>query len=401
MATIKIIQKQKPLSNGLYPIFLRIIKDRKTKLISLNIACDKENWNENKSVFRKNFPNYIQYNNSITNIKSRAEKIVSDFLSTGEDFTLKEFEEQFFNFKHDKKITVADFWEQHITELIESNRIGNSKYYRETMKSFFNVFDGDLFFKDITPNVLSTYEVYLRGRNNSENGISARMRAIRSIYNKAIAKGFASQENYPFKAYKVSKLKSAVNKRALSIKDVQKIKDFDTSQHPKLVDAKNYFLFSYFTRGMNFYDMMNLTWDDIIEDKIVYVRRKTGGRLRIKILEPVQQILDHYKSQNRSTKYVFPILLKDGLSALQIEYRKEKTIQIYNKQLKEIGNLCNINGTITSYVARHSFATNLKQKGVSTDIISEAMGHQNIAVTQAYLKELEDEVIDDAMSNLL
>ena len=84
-----------------------------------------------------------------------------------------------------------------------------------------------------------------------------------------------------------------------------------------------------------------------------------------------------------------------------MEYRKEKTLKKFNKDLKRIAELCEIDAKITSYVARHSFATNLKQKGVSTDVISEAMGYQNVAITQAYLKELENSVIDDAVEKLL
>ena len=108
-----------------------------------------------------------------------------------------------------------------------------------------------------------------------------------------------------------------------------------------------------------------------------------------------------YKNEANDTKYVFPILLKDKLSPTQIENRKKKTLQQYNKELKEIASICNINKPISSYVARHSYANSLKQKGISTDIISESMGHQNIAVTQAYLKELDNSLIDEAMEVLL
>ena len=89
------------------------------------------------------------------------------------------------------------------------------------------------------------------------------------------------------------------------------------------------------------------------------------------------------------------------MTPIQIEYRKDKVLKKFNKDLKRIGAVCGIEAKITSYVARHSFATNLKQKGVSTDVISEAMGHQNIAITQTYLKELENSVIDDAVDKLL
>lgn len=152
---------------------------------------------------------------------------------------------------------------------------------------------------------------------------------------------------------------------------------------------------------MNFADMMKLKWVDVVDGQIFYTRAKTKTNFRIKILLPVQEILDFYKENDNGSSYVFPILLRDEMTPVQIENRKKKTLQQYNKDLKEIASLCEINKTVSSYVARHSYANCLKQKGVATDIISESMGHQNVAVTQAYLKELDNSLIDEAMEVLL
>ena len=94
---------------------------------------------------------------------------------------------------------------------------------------------------------------------------------------------------------------------------------------------------------------------------------------------------------------MFPILLKEDLDPIQIANRKHKVMSIYNKQLKELADLGGIKKNISSYVARHSFAHCLKQKGVATDIISESLGYQNLAITQAYLKELDNSVLDKAV----
>lgn len=402
MATIKITQRTKILSNGEYPIFLRITKDRKSKYISLKLSCDISQWNEIKSEFRKSYVNYKQMNAALIEIRNRAEKIISDYLAKGEDITLDEFEALFLNFKLDKKVSVNDFWQEHIDDLNKSGRTGNARFFRDSKTSFFKFLGNKtIYFKDITPLLLDKYEVYLRSNDNIDSGIAVKMRAIRALYNDAIKKGCASKDYYPFITYKISKLKGSSNKRALSIDNVHKIINQDLSEHPNLINTRNYFVFSYYTRGMNFNDMMKLKWDDITEDKITYVRGKTKGRFVIKILEPVREILEYYRNQKRPTKYVFPIILKEDLTHIQLENRKEKTLKKFNKDLKQLASLCKIEDKITSYVARHSFATNLKQSGVSTDLISEAMGHQNVSITQAYLKELENDVIDDAMETLL
>lgn len=404
MATFKIILKNKIHSNGLYPIYLRVIKDRKSKLISTGYYCEKSQWNENKSEFRKGFPNYIQKNITLDKFQSRAEKIFNDAVSEGRDLTLNEFEELFFSFKNDKKVTVNDFWQNKIDNLVEAKQTGNARAYRDTKRSFFK-FIGEnkiIFFKDITSQLLNKYEVFLRSNNGTDGGISVKMRTIRALYNSAIEEGLASKENYPFTAYKISKFKNSGNKRAINSGEIEKIKNLDCVKNPDVLDSRNYFIFSYYTRGMNFYDMMMLRWSNIEGDKIIYTRRKTKGNFSIKITPPVREILDYYKTTSKNkTQYVFPILLSEDLTPTQIEHRKDKVLKRFNKDLKKIAELCKIDSKITSYVARHSFATNLKQRGVSTDIISEAMGHQNVAITQAYLKELESSVIDEAVEKLL
>jgi len=147
--------------------------------------------------------------------------------------------------------------------------------------------------------------------------------------------------------------------------------------------------------------MMKLKWNDIKGDRIFYTRSKAKGNFILKVLPPVQEILDYYQKNYSGTKYVFPLLLKENMTPTQIENRKSKTLKKHNKDLKEIARICEIDKNISSYVARHSFANCLKQKGVATDVISESMGHQNLAITQAYLKELDSSVLDEASELLL
>jgi integrase len=152
---------------------------------------------------------------------------------------------------------------------------------------------------------------------------------------------------------------------------------------------------------MNFVDMMKPRWTDIIDDKITYIRSKTRKPFVIKVVPPVQVILDFYKSQPSNTGYVFPILLHEGLEATQISYRKHKMLTRFNQELKEIAPIVGIHKNLSSYVARHSFATNLKYSGVATSIISESLGHRTQEVTETYLKSFENSVIDEAVEKLL
>ncbi|ESU24352.1 hypothetical protein FEDK69T_07970 [Flavobacterium enshiense DK69] len=401
MATFNIILRNKVNSRGQYPIVLRVTKNRKSKLIKLGYNCDSKDWDEMKSRFKKCYPNYIKRNSALVGFEQKAYSIIEEFNREEVDFTLDQFYEKFKG-KTDSNITVLEFWNEKVDDLNTAGRTGNAKAYIETQKSFFKfIKNKNIVFREITPAILDKYEVYLRANNNTDGGIGFKMRELRALFNDAIRKGIVAEKYYPFKLYKVSKLKKGNNKRALTREEVRLIENFDESVFPNLNEAKKLFIFSYYTRGMNFIDMMKLRWENIEGDRIVYTRSKTKVKFVIKILEPVKQILEYYKQVNPHTGYVFPILLREELTPMQIENRKVKKLKKFNSDLKLIAKEVGIVKPITSYVARHSFATNLKEVGVSTDVISQSMGHQSVSITSAYLKDFESEIIDDANEKLL
>lgn len=401
MASIKILLRDKPNKEGLYPVVLRIIKYRKIKLINLKLDCHKKDWDEKNSQFKKSYPNHIQGNTVLSVQDSKARRIINDFTLDEIDFTLTQFEEKFRGKKF-SNITVKEFWEDKIADLNKAGRTGNARAYLDTMNSFYKFAkNNQLKFNDISVLMLDKYETHLRATGSKDGGIGVRMRELRALYNDAIKRGIVDEKLYPFKAYKVSKLKGSGIKKALTKAEIKKIVDFDELKYPHLAESKKLFLFSYYTSGMNFFDIMKLRWKNIQNGRIVYIRSKTKGNFSVKILDPVRLILEEYKNLNKTTDYIFPILLKEGLTPVQIENRKAKKLKKFNSDLKKIAEIQEIESTVTSYVARHSYATNLKESGVSIDMISQSMGHQNVGITTAYLKDFDSNVIDDANEKLL
>lgn len=391
-ATIKLMLDGKPMANGDYAVYLRILKDRKQKKISLGLSCKKENFlNES---FTKQHPSHQTENEILLKLKGRALEIIRSFKLDHKNFTLEEFEEAFRGVKTTQRVKVINFFNEIISEMTRSGRISNAKAYNDTKDSL-KKFNGKNFsFEDVTPTFLEKYEVFLRENGSKNGGIAFRMREFRSIFNKARKRKLIPKEPYPFEDYKISKLKTETNKIALTLEEYKAIKKVDLTGQPHLLEAYNYFLFSILTRGMNFQDMMLLKWSNIRNGRIYYTRSKTKGKINLEIIPSVQKILDYYKAQNRPTQFVFPILLKEDLSPQQIAYRKQKVLRRYNLKLKEIAKLAGVNKSITSYVARHSFATILKMKGTPIEKISEMMGHSDVSITIAYLKEFSDEDLD-------
>lgn len=401
-ANVKIVMGGKAVSDGRYPIYLRLIKNRKKKEISLGIRGLKEHFVGEQ--FTKKHPTNKIDNELIFIQKKKAYEIIRNFQIEGVNFSLEDFEDAFRG-KEQGKDNVMLFFDEIIKEMKTSGRMGNARAYDEARMSLQRFMKDEkcriVMFKDLNPEVLEKFEVYMRSRGNQNGGIALKMRQIRALFNKAINRKIIGQEIYPFKFYKISKLKVNPNTRALSIDEFKRIRDVDLTEHPTLLEAYHYFMFSFYTRGMNFVDMMLLKKSDIIEKRIYYTRSKTKGNFSIEIMDKAQEIIDFYKERTADTKYIFPILLSDDMTAQQIEYRKNKVLGRYNRKLKELSKLVGVRKELTSYVARHTFATILKKKGTSTDVISELMGHADVQITKTYLQQFDSDELDSANRKLL
>ena len=325
--SLKIVIEGKTLSDGNNRVYLRIIKNRKKKNISLGLKCKPENLVNEQ--FTKKHPDYKSDNELLLKMRSKANQIVRKLQINQEEFSLEEFEKEFRG-KRNQHVSVSDFFDEIIDEMNRSGRTGNAKAYLDTKKSILKFATAKLTFKEINSTFLDKYEVFLRENGNQNSGIAFKMRELRALYNKAIKRDLANKEFYPFQTYKISKLKSKTSKRSITVDEFKRIKELDLKENAHLVEALNYFLFSIYTRGMNFMDMMLLKWSDIQDERIYYTRSKTKGQFNIDINIKVREILDYYKSQNRSSKYVFPILLKDDLTPVQIFNRKHKVLGRYN-----------------------------------------------------------------------
>ena len=391
--------QNKSNSEGLYPIALRVTKNRKKKEIGLGFRCYADEFENER--FTKKHKLHKKRNLILSEQVLKALTIIDNFEANKINFTLLEFESKFVG-KTKDDVLVFDFFDEIINDKVKSGKTGNARVYKDTKNSLLKFANNRaLRFNDISVTFLEKYEVYLRENNNSDGGIAVKMRQLRALYNDALNRSIVNEEFYPFKKYKISKLKGKATKRALTIEDVKKLLKINIIEYPHLQNSFNYFIFSYYCRGMNFIDLMKLKWSNIQGENIFYTRSKTNKQFVIKILQPVENVLNHYKGLNANSKYVFPLILSESITPTQLENRKMKTLKKFNKDLKELSKIAGVDSNVTSYVIRHSYATNMKFLGVSSDIISQSMGHSNLEITQSYLKEFENDILDNENEKLL
>jgi len=144
---------------------------------------------------------------------------------------------------------------------------------------------------------------------------------------------------------------------------------------------------------MNLIDLAKLRLMDIGENRIFYGRSKTGDPLSVRITNEFAAILEYYMKGKKENDFIFPIGY-DGSVATFKKYSSDR--RLVNKLLKKIAEDAGIEEKITSYYIRHSWATIAKNMGISTEIISEGLGHHSIKTTEVYLKSFDNSVLDDA-----
>ena len=155
-------------------------------------------------------------------------------------------------------------------------------------------------------------------------------------------------------------------------------------------------LMSFYLRGMSFIDMAFLKKSDLKNGYVTYRRRKTGQQLIIGWTKEMQMILDKYPEN--ATDYLLPIIRNPGTNE-RCTYRNMG--YNINHSLKKIAKMVGVQIPLTLYVARHSWASAAKAKGIPLSVISEGMGHDSEATTQIYLASLDTSVVDRANSLIL
>ena len=253
--------------------------------------------------------------------------------------------------------------------------------------------ENDILLDEMDSDLVTAYESYLKSIGICPNSISFYMRNLRAIYNRAVDKELTVQR-YPFKHVYTGIDKTV--KRAVPLNVIRQIRELDLSLRPVMDYARDVFMFSFYTRGMSFVDMAFLKKKDLQNGILSYRRRKTNQQLFIKWEKPMQELIDKYDTTG--SPYLLPII-KSSSKDERRQYKSEA--HRINRNLKKIGEQLGLVIPLTTYVARHGWASIAKSKNIPIATISEAMGHDSETTTRIYLASLDTSVVDKANSLIL
>ena len=390
--------KSKTLANGAHPLMIRVCKDGKKKYVSLGVSVLPQFWDFTKNQPKKNCPNKAYIEKIIADKSSEFAERIIELKAEKKEFTATTQTERLTESTRARR-TVGEVFQSQIENLKQTGRTGYALSHQEVYNSLLK-FNGHLniYFSEIDVTWLKRYETWLRSAGLADNTIGIRFRSLRMLYNLAIEQKIVKAEYYPFRSFKVSRLHQQTAKRAIRKDDILRIVHYSTDDG-RVQLAVDLFAFSYYMGGINFVDMCYLTEKNIIDNRLVYIRKKTKKLIKLPLQTEALKILARYNGV--SLPYLFPVLSSFHKTETQQHNRVHKVIAKVNIRLKKIGEELNLPIDITTYVARHSFATVLKRSGVSTSLICETLGHSSEKVTQIYLDSFENSQIDAAMQNLL
>lgn len=288
--------------------------------------------------------------------------------------------------------SLNDLFTGKIEALEAEGREGSRLYYDNVLKNIVKFKGKEIPIKAVNVAWLKEYEKHLLAEDKKYTTVGIHMRAIRTILNAAKATGTLKAINYPFGAGRYEIPTGKGRKMALTINQIKQIMDYSEG-NPKTDFYRDLWIFSYLCNGINFADLIQLKFSNIRDGEIEWLREKTKRTTKEKaqiqafITPEMESIIKRWGNEPNPKNYIFPILEKE-VSAKELKLITKNIISHCNQRMKRIGKALKI-GNISTYTARHSYATVLKRSGANIAFISESLGHNDLKTTENYLASFE------------
>lgn len=386
--TVAYLNKYVPDKSGQCSVSVKITYERERKYYQTGIRLSPESFE--RVMASRPRKELKETRAKIDSFVRKAQEIVSNMAV----FTFSLFEKQYFQ-NRGASDTVFSAFEKYVGDLRNAGRVGTAASY-DNAKSSLEKFAPKVRFADIDKSFLMKYENWMRERGRSQTTTGIYTRSLRTIFNEAIHNGQIDRTLYPFGRREYEPPTSRNIKKALTTEEIASIYNYNCRTEAQEI-ARDYWLFLYLCNGMNVKDFCLLKWEDIDGNILSFVREKTKLTKReekpisVDLKKDAWQIIKKCGVKNISDKgYIFPYMEPNATPERQIVIVKNVT-HVINDHMKEIAEDLKINKVVTTYAARHSFATVLRNTGSSVEFISEMLGHTSVNTTKSYLASFEQQ----------
>lgn len=288
--------------------------------------------------------------------------------------------------------TVNTAFQAKIDALRANSQVGNMIVYDNVQKGIERFAGSRIAFDAITVGWVQKYEHFLREEGKTASTIGIHLRTLRAIINEARRAGIIKDSQYPFGKGRFEIQAGEGRKMALTLEQIGRIARYEDGSRAT-AKYRDYWLFLYLCNGINMADFVKLRYRDIVNGEICFVRQKTERttktrkEIRVVISEPMQAIIARWGNERNPDGFIFPVLTGTE-TALEQKRKTQYLTRAINKRMTMVGRALGIDH-ISTYTARHSFATVLKRSGANIAYISESLGHSDLKTTENYLASFE------------
>lgn len=399
MATVKIKFRASSVAGKEGTLYYHIIHQRKLRWISTDYHVYPEEWNTRKSSVIVSNSNNRQAHLQLVQSQidwemKQMQCIIHDKEMDGVSYSVDDLANEIQQLPTSQ--SVFTFFRKQIAKKEQMQCVGTKNNYTNAVNRFIEFRNQkDLTFSQMTADMMEMYQAWLWNRGVGQNTVSFYLRTLRTLHHKAVEAGQATSNDI-FAHVQTANVRTA--KRAISVKDIRKIEKLDLPRGSSLDKVRDMFLFSFYLRGMAFVDMAFLKKSDLKCGLVSYNRRKTHQNLNIEWIKPMQAIINKYAEQTKDSPYMLPILTGKETSPYT-QYRKVEYNTNYN--LKKIGKMIGLKIPLTTYVARHTWASIALHMNIPIATISEGMGHNSYKTTQIYLESIDVSTINEANKRII
>lgn len=391
------LNKSRILNNGSYPLVFQVIHNRRKKLLYTGYRMKEEVFDELEGKIMNGVSStftateVVKMNRELRKMRNQIDIRIRQLERTREEFTVEDILTQNAFGTGKSQFYLLRYINAQIERKQELKKVGMAAAYKSTRSSLAK-FIGcpDVRMSEVDLAFVRRYEDFLYSNGASGNTVSYYLRNLRSLYNQAVTDGYHPRGEYPFAKAQTRPAKTV--KRALSRTDMQNLADLNLENEPELEFTRDLYLFSFYAQGMAFVDIVLLKKTDICNGVLTYSRHKSKQLIRIVVTPQMQGVIDKYNTEN---EYLFPIISGEYASGYQ-KYRL--ALGRINRHLKKIAVVADIKVPLTTYTARHTWATLARDYGAPISVISAGLGHTSEEMTRVYLKDFDVSMLNQVNS---
>ena len=382
------LNKSRILNNGSYPLVFQVIHNRRKKLLYTGYRMKEEVFDESEGKIMNGVGStftateVVKMNRELRKMRNQIDIRIRQLERTREEFAVEDILTQNAFGTGKSQFYLLRYINAQIERKQELKKVGMAAAYKSTRSSLAKFIGRpDVRMSEVDLAFVRRYEDFLYSNGASGNTVSYYLRNLRSLYNQAVTDGYHPRGEYPFAKAQTRPAKTV--KRALSRTDMQNLADLNLENEPELEFTRDLYLFSFYAQGMAFVDIVLLKKTDICNGVLTYSRHKSKQLIRIVVTPQMQGVIDKYNTEN---EYLFPIISGEYASGYQ-KYRL--ALGRINRHLKKIAVVADIKVPLTTYTARHTWATLARDYGAPISVISAGLGHTSEEMTRVYLKDFD------------